>query len=479
MGSALSLNGSKTRFEEHSEVSVDETCKRQRLSSSISEENENVRLIPNLPDEISFQILARVPRIFYLNMRLVSRSWKGAIMSTELFNLRKELGTTEEWLYILTKIKDDKLLWYSLDPLSRRWQRLPPMPNVAHEDGYRKGFSGLRMLNMVGSSNKIADVIRGWLGRRDELDRIPFCGSAIGTVDGCLYVLGGFSRASALTSVWRYDPVQNGWSEVSPMSIGRAYCKTGVLNNKLYVVGGVTRGRGGLIPLQSAEVFDPRTGVWSQIPSMPFAKAQVLPTAFLADLLKPIATGMTSYKGKLFVPQSLYYWPFFVDVGGEVYDPETNSWFEMPVGMGEGWPARQAGTKLGAIVDEELYALDPSSSADIATIKVYDYQCDSWKVVSTDVPIHDFAEAESPYLLASFLGKLHVITKDANNNFTVLQANMQNHLHSFPLTPLSPLGNNSSEQTESAAESETDVWKVIAAMSAGACELVSCQILGI
>ncbi|CBI20047.3 unnamed protein product, partial [Vitis vinifera] len=404
MGSALSLNGSKTRFEEHSEVSVDETCKRQRLSSSISEENENVRLIPNLPDEISFQILARVPRIFYLNVRLVSRSWKGAIM------------------------RDGKDCHQCL---------------------------------------------------MDELDRIPFCGSAIGTVDGCLYVLGGFSRASALTSVWRYDPVQNGWSEVSPMSIGRAYCKTGVLNNKLYVVGGVTRGRGGLIPLQSAEVFDPRTGVWSQIPSMPFAKAQVLPTAFLADLLKPIATGMTSYKGKLFVPQSLYYWPFFVDVGGEVYDPETNSWFEMPVGMGEGWPARQAGTKLGAIVDDELYALDPSSSADIATIKVYDYQCDSWKVVSTDVPIHDFAEAESPYLLASLLGKLHVITKDANNNFTVLQANMQNHLHSFPLTPLSPLGNNSSEQTESAAESETDVWKVIAARSAGACELVSCQILGI
>ena len=477
MGSALSLNGSKTRFEGLSEVSLDDTCKRQRLSSSISEENDNLRLIPNLPDGISLQILARLPRFFYLNMRLVSRSWKGAIMSTELFNLRKELGMTEEWLYILTKIKDEQLLWYSLDPLSCKWQRLPPMPNVAHEDSYRKGLSGLRMLNMVGSSNKIADVIRGWLGMRDTLGRIPFCGSAIGSVDGCLYVLGGFSRASVLTCVWRYDPVQNRWTEVSPMSIGRAYCKTSVLNNKLYVVGGVTRDRGGLIPLQSAEVFDPLTGVWSQIPSMPFAKAQVLPTAFLTDLLKPIATGMTSYKGKLFVPQSLYYWPFFVDVGGEVYDPETNSWFEMPVGMGEGWPARQAGTKLSAIVNNELYALDPSSSTDISTIKVYDRQCDSWKVASSDVPIHDFTEAESPFLLASFLGKLHVITKDANNNFTVLQGNMQNHLHSFPSTPLSPLGNNSCEKIES--ESETDVWKVIAARSAGACELVSCQILGI
>lgn len=87
----------------------------------------------------------------------------------------------------------------------------------------------------------------------------------------------------------------------------------GILNNKLYVVGGVTRGPGGLTPLQSAEVFDPHTGIWSPIPSMPFAKAQVLPTAFLADLLKPIATGMTSYRGRLFVPWSLYCWPFFVE----------------------------------------------------------------------------------------------------------------------------------------------------------------------
>lgn len=478
MGSALSLNGSKTRLSDHFEVSMDATCKRQRLSSSPCEESETLRLIPILPDEISLQILARVPRIFYLNMRLVSRNWKGAIMSTELFHLRKELGMTEEWLYVLTKIKD-KMLWYSLDPLSRKWLRLPPMHNFAHEDGYRRGLSGLRMLNMVGSTIKIADVIRGWLGRRDALDQIPFCGSSFATVNGRLYMLGGFSRASALASVWYYDPVQNRWSEMSPMSIGRAYCKTGVLNNKLYVVGGVTRGHGGLIPLQSAEVFDPCTGLWSQIPSMPFAKAQVLPTAFLADLLKPIATGMTAYKGKLFVPQSLYYWPFFVDVGGEVYDPETNSWFEMPAGMGEGWPARQAGAKLSAIVDNELYALDPSSSSDIASVKVYDSHCDSWTVVSTDVPIHDLTESESPYLLASFLGKLHVITKDANNNFTVLQANMQNHLHSFASTPLSHSGNNSSEHAESAAESEPDVWKVIAARSAGACELVSCQILGI
>lgn len=473
MGARLSLNNSRS---DPYEVSQSELCKRQRLSSSFCEENP--RLISSLPDEISMQILAKIPRINYLNLKLVSRAWKAAILSVELYNLRKALGTTEEWLYILTKVENDKLLWYALDPLSRRWQRLPQMPNFAFEDESRKGMIPLRMWNMVGSSIKIADVIRGWLGKKDAFDRMRLCGCAIGAVDGCLYVLGGFSRASAMKCVWQYDPIFNCWTEAADMSIGRAYCKTGILNNKLYVVGGVTRGPGGLTPLQSGEVFDPHTGIWSQIPSMPFTKAQVLPTAFLADLLKPIATGMTSYQGRLFVPQSLYCWPFFVDVGGEVYDPEMDSWVEMPIGMGEGWPARQAGTKLSVTIDGELYALDPSSSLDSAKIKVYDYQDDAWKVIAGDVPIPNFSASESPYLLASLLGKLHVITKDANHNITILQADLKDHLAPFP-SASSSLDGALHGNSESTAESERDLWEVISTCSVGSAELVSCQTLNI
>jgi hypothetical protein len=202
---------------------------------------------------------------------------------------------------------------------------------------------------------------------------------------------------------------------------------------------------------------------------MPFS--HLLPTAFLADLLKPIATGMTSYKGKLYVAQSLYCWPFFVDVGGEVYDPETNLWVDMPMGMGEGWPARQAGTKLSAIVEGELYALDPSSSLTSAKIKSYDHENDAWKVVSGDVPIRDF-DSESPYLLAGFLGKLHVITKDVNHNIAVMQAERQNRSSSIASTSTNPLDDSLWEEI-----SETNIWKVIGTRNAGSEELLSCQIL--
>ncbi|GMH03115.1 hypothetical protein Nepgr_004954 [Nepenthes gracilis] len=469
MGAILSLNSSRTSCES---FKGSQFSKRQRIMSSYQEQK---RLIPYLPDEISLQILARVPRVHYWELKLVSLRWKEAITSPELYDWRSELGTTEEWLFVLSRV-EERLLWHALDPVSQKWQKMPLMPSDSIDDGSQKGLFILRMCNMLGSRLKIINVLRGWLRKGNAVDTMPFCGCSIGAVDGCLYVMGGLSRASALRCVWRYDPIRNSWSEVCPMSTGRAYSKCGVVNNKLYVVGGVNKGQGGLTPLQSAEVFDPQTGLWSEVPSMPFSKIQVLPNAFLADLLKPIATGLTTYRGKLYVPQSLYCWPFFVDAGGEIYDPETNSWFEMPNGMGEGWPAKQAGTKVSAVVNDELYALDPSSSMDSAKLRVYDHQDDLWKVVPGEVPIHDHADAESPYLLSGFRGKLHVITKDANHDIAVLQAVTRNH---FSPSPSNSLSSVTSKQSVALGDSGSDIWRVIATRRAGSAELVSCQILDI
>ncbi|WCJ42029.1 Galactose oxidase/kelch repeat superfamily protein [Euphorbia peplus] len=459
MGAVMSVNSSKTVATEVPELPQGESWKRQRMSLCLYEGDS--RLIPGLPDEISVQILARIPRIDYLQMKLVSRTWKSAFTSTELFNVRKELGTTEEWLYLLTKVEDGRLLWYALDPLSRRWQRLPMMPSLAFEEEQRKGF---RTWNVVHSSIKFADKVRGWLGKKGAEKSESFQGCTVGAVDGFLYVLGGLCKASVLRGVWQYNPILNMWKEMSPMCVGRAFCKTGILNNKLYAVGGVTRGREGLTSLMSAEVFDPDTGLWSGIPSMPFLNAQALPTANLADLLKPIAIGMASYRGRLFVSQSLFSWPFFVDVGGEIYDPEMNSWYQMPPGMGDGWPVKQAGTKLSITIDDELYALEPSSSLDSATIKVYDYLNDTWKSLLGEIPFFDFNSSESSYLLAGLLGKLHVITKDASNNITIMQADVKNQLAS------------SSSQFASGEPSQ-QLLKVISTRSNSSADLVSCQTL--
>jgi hypothetical protein len=207
---------------------------------------------------------------------------------------------------------------------------------------------------------------------------------------------------------------------------------------------------------------------------MPFRRAQVPPSAFLADMLKPIATGMASFKGQLCVPQSLYSWPFFVDVGGEMFDPKLNVWVEMPQGMGEDWPARQAGTKLSVVVNGELYALDPTSSIDGSKIKVYDASQDSWKVVLKKVPILlDVTDSESPYLLAGFHNKLHVITKDINDNVTVLRADLADHNNNNN-------NNNNCRSNDLSSHESAEAehgWKSIATANFGPVELVTCQVL--
>ncbi|KAK1553614.1 hypothetical protein Q3G72_001145 [Acer saccharum] len=306
MGGLLSLAGPKCKIRDYVETSANESCKKQKISPSVDEEGP--RLIPSLPDELSIQILARLPRICYFNLRLVSRKWKATIMNPELFNVRKELGMREEWLYVLTKVEDDKLLWHALDPLSRKWQRLPPLPSVINdEEEPRNSSSGLWMWNMVAPSFKIAKILRGWLGWKDTSDPTPFCGCAIGAVDGCLYVLGGFSRTST----------------------------------------------------------------------------------------------------------------------------------------------------------------------------VYDQKEDAWKVVIGKVPICDFTDSESPYLLAGFHGKLHVITKDADHKIAVLRADLRDNLSSMSSSSTSLSADSVDEHSDTLAELDTVVWKVIASEDFGFAELVSCQVIDI
>ncbi|GAB2247549.1 hypothetical protein Droror1_Dr00007431 [Drosera rotundifolia] len=473
MGAIMSLNNSRTSSDHYNGARI--PCKRQRMGSSFGGDED--RLIPCLPNEISLQILARLPRVHYLELKLVSRGWKAAITSPELYNWRRELGTTEEWLFIMSR-SEGRLLWHALDPVSQKWQNLPLMPFDSMEAGFLKGSGILHIFDIWGPSSKIVDALRGWLGKGDAYDKMRFSGCSIGAVNGCLYVLGGLSRTSTLKAVWRYDPVLNAWSEVCPMAAARAYSKTGVLKNKLYVVGGVNKGRNGLTPLQSVEVFDPEAGRWSEVPSMPFSRLHILPNAFLTDLLLPIATGLAMYRGKLYVPQSLYHWPFFIDVGGEVYDPETNSWIEMPNGMGEGWPAKQAGTKVTAVVEDELYALDPSSTMDTVMLRVHDSKDDAWKVVPGEISIYD-AEAESPYLLSSLRGKLHVITKDSNHDITVLQADTHNNMVPLSSASLHLVNTSRQKHAVGAEEAVSSIWRVFARRKGKTAELVGCQILNI
>ncbi|XP_010418844.1 PREDICTED: F-box/kelch-repeat protein At5g38670-like [Camelina sativa] len=56
-------------------------------------------LIPSLPDDLAMSIVARVSRLYYPILSLVSKSFRSLVASPELYKVRSLLGTTESCLY--------------------------------------------------------------------------------------------------------------------------------------------------------------------------------------------------------------------------------------------------------------------------------------------------------------------------------------------------------------------------------------------
>lgn len=107
------------------------------------------------------------------------------------------------------------------------------------------------------------------------------------------------------------------WTTTTPSPLGRSEAQGGMVESKLYVVGGYTDTT--FIPAQRTDVYNPATKKWSR----------------LADL--PVAT---THAGTAIVGQSLYLAGGYISNqgGGQTfattnvwrYDVTTNSWFSLP-----------------------------------------------------------------------------------------------------------------------------------------------------
>lgn len=77
-----------------------------------------------------------------------------------------------------------------------------------------------------------------------------------------LYVIGGCSTDGCLDLVEYYDPDDDAWEEADSMNVRRANPGVGVLDNKIYVLGGENNNGD---YLQSVEVYDQSNGIWTVV----------------------------------------------------------------------------------------------------------------------------------------------------------------------------------------------------------------------
>jgi len=160
-------------------------------------------------------------------------------------------------------------------------------------------------------------------------------GSAVAAVVGeKIYVIGGATtppgsketaidpahRQVCLGTVDEYDPATDTWRERSPMPTPRNHAAIGVVNGKIYVIGG--RVGAAFISLASdtsvVEVYDPATDTWGA------------PRARMPTTRSALAAGV--YGGRIYVAGGEYQDPHMMATfrAVEAYDPATDTWATMP-----------------------------------------------------------------------------------------------------------------------------------------------------
>jgi len=186
---------------------------------------------------------------------------------------------------------------------------------------------------------------------------------------GCeLYAIGGWDWTGASRLNEMYDPVANYWTPKASKPTGAANVGAAVLNDKIYVVGGMSNN---LRLLEAVEVYDPATDSWWTIAPLPVGLAGA---AVAAAGGKLYVFGGDSYSG-------------YTDTTYE-YDPAADTWTQkapMPGGPRSYaaatplCPPRLWGRSGGGGGDEggcRIYVA--GGWPDLRTFEEYDPASDTW-----------------------------------------------------------------------------------------------------
>ncbi|ESN92201.1 hypothetical protein HELRODRAFT_194346 [Helobdella robusta] len=152
---------------------------------------------------------------------------------------------------------------YDLDIVGQEIDFNNPMarPRIPHEVMFAVGgWSGGSPTNVIEAYDTKADR---WI-TVDHQDRGPRAYHGCATVNGCIYLMGGFDGMDYFNSVRCFNPVTKEWSEAAPMNSKRCYVSVAVLDNCIYAMGGFD----GHVRQNTAEKYTPESNQWSMITPM-------------------------------------------------------------------------------------------------------------------------------------------------------------------------------------------------------------------
>ena len=157
------------------------------------------------------------------------------------------------------------------------------------------------------------------------------------------------------------------WSEISPMPVSRGLSQAVVLNDKIYVIGGMIEGNE--LPTNTVDVYDPLSDTWERnIPRMKHPR---------------IYHSANVVNGKIYVMGGCERcWGEIVTKSVEVYDPLTNEWTSIG-----NMPEAKGGFGT-VVIDNKIYTFGGTLFRDdyvYNSVHVFDPSNNSWEKLS-DMP---------------------------------------------------------------------------------------------
>lgn len=282
-------------------------------------------------------------------------------------------------------------LVYEYDPASDRWTKKKPMPLPSHHVAFAElggkiyafgGFvppsSGPPAWVPIDNAWEYDPVADTWRALAPMPTRRGSPVAAV--VGGKIYVIGGASTHPgsnepavhparphrSLATLEEYDPATNTWRGRSPMPTARNHAAVGVVNGRIYVIGG--RIGAAFISVASntdvVEEYDPATDQWGAVRTR-------MPTPRSA-----VAWGV--YGGRIYVAGGEFQDDRVMAAyrALEAYDPATNRWSILPR-----MPVPRHGLAGGVIGNRLHFVSGDVQSAGIAGVNVHSDSHDAFEIV--------------------------------------------------------------------------------------------------
>ncbi|ESQ53182.1 hypothetical protein EUTSA_v10027175mg [Eutrema salsugineum] len=284
-----------------------------------------------LPNEISTTCFALLQRRYHPVISLVSKPFSRLIASPELYAARSLLHTSENVIYVALRLRlEQNPCWYSLN---------------------LKPFKDQSLLVPIPS-----------------FPSLPYWGSSVIAIGYEIYVFGGCIDGELTSNVSVLDCRFHTCHVLPSMRVARGCAATGVIDGKVYVIGGC-KARS----VDWIEMFDLEKKTWESVPG-------------------PCNEEVNEKTIKSFVMDEKIY--VMDNSNSFVYDPKENKW-EVETVLNEGW-------RVGScVLDNILYTFGDKNQ-----IKLYDPNTKVWRVLKG---VEDLHEIRSWSRLATYGGKLAVL----------------------------------------------------------------------